>query len=197
MNAVTHAAGSVIGPGGAHATDPGLLAAVLRPYRENCKYLQSAEVTAAGDPADGGRVTARCTFVIPESCYIDDTGHFNSVEFNICYNQMLYYTVAKTVQERLAQPFARWTMDDYWSRQLADFLITDFRSSFKRAMSGRFFHGALEITDIAEWAGSDLRDALVVLRTTCRYWDERGGASAGEVRVAITNPPAAAEDTRT
>ncbi|GGK86753.1 FcoT family thioesterase [Mangrovihabitans endophyticus] len=172
-----------------HADDPPLLAAVLRPYRANCKYLQSAEVTADGEPGDGGRVTARCTFTIPESCYIDDTGHFNSVEFNICYNQMLYYTVAKSVQERLVQPFARWSMDDYWARQLADFLITDFRSSFKRAMSGRHFHGELEMVDIAEWGGSDVRDPLIVVRTTCRYWDDRGGTSQGEVRVAITNPP--------
>ena len=37
-------------------------------------------------------------------CCIDDTGHFNSVEFHICYNQTLYYTVAKSVQERLVRP---------------------------------------------------------------------------------------------
>lgn len=66
--------------------DPSLLAQVLNPYKAHCKYLKSAQVTKEGDPHDGGRVIGRCEFSIPQSCYIDDTGHFNSVEFNICYN---------------------------------------------------------------------------------------------------------------
>jgi len=132
-----------------------------------------------------------CEFAIPESCYIDDTGNFNSVEFNICYNQMLYYAVAKSVREKVLEPFARWTMDDYWARQLADFLITDFRSSFRHAMQGRFFRGRIEIVDVAEWDGSDIRDSLVVVRTVCRYWDDHGGECHGEVKIAITNPPLA------
>lgn len=173
----------------AYPNDPELLALVLRPYRPNCKYLLSAELTAHGEPVDGGRLTASCEFEIPESCYIDDTGHFNSVEFNICYNQMLYYTVAKAVRDKAVRPFAHWTMDDYWQRQLADFLITNFQSTFRRAMRGRRFSGELEIVEIAEWGGSDLRDPLLVLHTRCRYWDEHGGTCSGEVRVAITNPP--------
>jgi hypothetical protein len=138
---------------------------------------------------DGPRLTASCDFEIPESCYIDDTGHFNSVEFNICYNQMAYYTIAKAVKEKLVAPFSSWSSEDYWTRQLADFLITDFRSAFHSAMGGRHFHGEFELLEVIEWAGSDIRDPLVVLRTGCRYWDDRGGECHGEIRVAITNPP--------
>ncbi|MEY9992097.1 hypothetical protein ABIE67_004129 [Streptomyces sp. V4I8] len=171
------------------ANDPDLLAKVLRPYRSHTKYLQSATLTVSQDPVGGARISAACEFEIPESCYIDDTGHFNSVEFNICYNQMLYYTVAVAVREKLVAPFSGWTMDDYWTRQLANFLITDFRSAFKHEMRGRVFRGEIEFADIAEWDGSDIRDPLVVLRTKCRYWDEYGGACQGEVRIAITDPP--------
>ncbi|ONH31469.1 FcoT family thioesterase [Pseudofrankia asymbiotica] len=170
-------------------TDPVLLDQVLRPYRQHCKYLRSAVVRAVPDSTGEYRVRAECAFEIPYSCYIDDTGHFNSVEFNICYNQMIYYTIAKTVQEKLAPPFSSWMMDDFWRRQLSDILITDFRSEFRRQMSGRRFVGYLNITGTAEWEGSDLRPALVVLRTACGYSDDAGGECRGTVTVAITDPP--------
>lgn len=173
--------------------DPGLLHRVLTPYRaKQCEYLQSAEVRALGQPPAATRITAFCTFEIPESCYIDDTGHFNAVEFNICYNQMAYYLTAKSVKEQLVEPFSRWNLDDFWHRQLGNILITDFRSAFRVPMHGRKFRGEVEVTDIAEWEGSDVRDPLVVLRTKCRYWDEYDGDSHGEVTVAITDPPAPA-----
>ncbi|MFG2337331.1 FcoT family thioesterase [Streptomyces yangpuensis] len=177
-------------------TDTELLARVLRPYREHCQYLKSCEVTGGTGDGDGGAdgpLTARCTFEIPESCYIDDTGHFNSVEFNICYNQMLYYVIAKSVQDGLLESFAHWSMEDYWQRQLADFLITDFRSTFKRAMRGRHFSGEIQILDVVEWEGSDIREPLLVVHTACRYWDASGGNCHGEVKIAITHPTTAVQ----
>jgi hypothetical protein len=176
------------------SSDQDLLDRVLRPYRaKKTEYLRSAEVSVSPKMDIAGEVcmSAVCRFEIPESCYIDDTGHFNSVEFNICYNQMLYYSVAIAVQEKLIPPFAEWTMDDYWNRQLANFLITDFKSAFKRPMHGRSFHGEIEFPEVVAWGGSDVRDALIVLRTTCRYWDEQGGECRGEVRIVITDPPEA------
>ncbi|WP_405949713.1 FcoT family thioesterase [Streptomyces prunicolor] len=170
------------------ATDEVLLEQVLKPYRLNCQYLKSAVVKLADRPGEAGRVSASCHFEIPESCYIDDTGHFNSVEFNICYNQMMYYVIAKVVKERLLEPLSSWSMADYWSRQLADFLITDFRSSFRRAMRGGKFSGEFEILALTEWEGDDLHEALLIAQTSCRYWDENGGNCHGEVRIAITNP---------
>ncbi|MFI2641547.1 FcoT family thioesterase [Streptomyces sp. NPDC018610] len=170
------------------ATDEELLEQVLKPYRLNCQYLKSAVVKLTDRAGEAGRVSASCEFEIPESCYIDDTGHFNSVEFNICYNQMMYYVIAKAVKERLLEPLSSWSMADYWSRQLADFLITDFRSAFRRAMRGGKFAGEIEILDLAEWEGDDLHEALLVAQTSCRYWDENGGNCHGEVRIAITNP---------
>jgi hypothetical protein len=170
------------------ATDEVLLQQVLKPYRLNCQYLKSAVVKVTDRPGEAGRVSASCEFEIPESCYIDDTGHFNSVEFNICYNQMMYYVIAKAVKERLLEPLSSWSMDDYWSRQLADFLITDFRSAFRRAMRNGKFSGEIQILDLTEWEGDDLHEALLVAQTSCRYWDENGGNCHGEVRIAITNP---------
>jgi len=168
-----------------YPTDRALLAQALRPYRAHCRYLKSATVTAAGDPAGGGRISVAGEFEIPESCYIDDTGHFNSVEFNICYNQMFYYLAAKSVVAGLAAPFSGWTMDEYQRRQLSDFLIVDFRSTFRRSMRGRRFSGEVAVVSITEWSGSDLNKPLAFVHTECRYWDEGGGRCHGEVRLAI------------
>ncbi|MGW6540873.1 FcoT family thioesterase [Streptomyces sp. NPDC055051] len=51
--------------------------------------------------ADGRPLTGSGMFTIPEPCYIDDTGHFNAVEFNICYNQLAYYTLAAMIRDRV------------------------------------------------------------------------------------------------
>jgi hypothetical protein len=171
-------------------TDEALLHRVLTPYRgKGCEYLKSAEVICEGDVADGGRLAAECTFEIPESCYIDSTGHFNSVEFNICYNQMAYYTIAKSVQDGLLEQFRHWTLDDFWRLQLGDILITDFRSSFRSQMRGRRFDGELTIVDVARLDRSDQWAPLVVLRTDCRFSEPSGGRCSGGARIAITNPP--------
>ena len=45
---------------------------------------------AATKGKDAGLISAKGRFSIPDSCYIDDTGHFNAVEFNICFNQLAY-----------------------------------------------------------------------------------------------------------
>jgi hypothetical protein len=172
-----------------YPSDDELLSRVMRPYKsKNCVYLKEAHVQVRDKDQD--QVTATCQFEIPESCYIDDTGHFNSVEFNICYNQMAYYLVAKCVKDRVISPFSEWSLDDFWTRQLGDILITDFRSAFRTQMRGRFFQGELEMTEVISWEASDIRDPLVVIRSRCRYWDEFGGDSHGEVSIAITNPPA-------
>lgn len=173
-----------------YPTDEPLLHRVLTPYRaKQCEYLKTVDVICDGRLGEGGRLSAECTFEIPESCYIDDTGHFNSVEFNICYNQMAYYLIAKIVQDGLAEPFNQWSMEDFWHRQLGDILITDFASSFRVQMRGRFFKGGMDILDVVAWDANDIRDALVVVKTFCHYYDEHGGDSKGHVTAAITNPP--------
>ena len=82
------------------ASDEDLLPRVLTPYKDHCRYLLTAEVSAL----PGGLSRVRSTFAIAESCYIDDTGHLNAVEVNIAYNQMMYYLVAKSVKEGLLAP---------------------------------------------------------------------------------------------
>ena len=161
--------------------DEVLLEKVLKPYKANCKYLKSAELIQEGDPQNRGRVIGRCELSIPESCYIDDTGHFNSVEFNICYNQMTYYLIAKSIKEGLMASFKSWTMDNYWSKQLSDIYIVNFESSFRRPIQSSKFWGEIEFTNIR------VRSGMMYIVTKCRYWDDKDGNCSGNVKLAIVN----------
>jgi hypothetical protein len=161
-------------------TDEDLLVQVLRPYKANCKYLTSAELSVRSD-----RVSAQCSFGIPESCYIDDTGHLNAVEVNIAYNQMMYYTVAMAVREGLIEEFRPWTLDDFWRHQLPDILIARFSSHFRKPINARSFLGEMEFRSVERRAPGG--NPLIIADTSYRYWDTAGGRSDGEVTLAIVN----------
>ncbi len=166
--------------------DVALLARVLRPYKPHCRYLRSVAVTVEPHVSGGVRVVARCELSIPESCYIDDTGHFNSVEFNICYNQMVYFAIAKAVQGQLLPAFAGWSIEDFWRKQLPDILITRFESCFRRPVNARRFYGEVSFAKTRASAGA----AIMLMRTNCRFWDDHGGHCDGHIMLAIVNPPA-------
>jgi hypothetical protein len=168
----------------AHETDRELMDLVLRPYREHCKYLKGAVL----EVDDDHRLTASGPFEIGESCYIDDTGHFNAVEFNICYNQLAYYLIAKSVAEGLLPALGQWTLADFWRRQLPHILITEFRSKFIRQMQGKRLSGSVSVTKVLQLEKSDRWDQLTVLQTSCQFWDQTGGRSRGGATIAITNP---------
>jgi len=110
------------------AISDAFVADILKPYRKHATYLKSAEITQFSEKAlrDSNSeeilVTGIGKFSIPESCYIDDTGHFNAVEFNICYNQLAYVVFAKCVDAGL--------MHQLWSANLQQY-IPSF-SEFKR-----------------------------------------------------------------
>lgn len=169
--------------------DARLLQRVLLPYKPHCRYVQQAAVRLAQDADEGPRVVARGELTIPQSCYIDDTGHFNSVEFNICYNQLVYFAIAKAVEQQLFDAFAGWNIDDFWRKQLPDILITRFESSFRRPVQPHHFHGEVSFGPPRS-AGSA---SLLLLRTRCRFWDDAGGLCDGQVALAIVNAQTAGQ----
>lgn len=165
------------------ANDSVLMGHVLRAYKPHCQYLKQATLSPDGDLASGQFLASEASFNIPESCYIDDTGHFNSVEFNICYNQLMYYTIAKSVKEKASSFFDSWTLDQFWQKQLPDILIVDFKSKFKRPINPRAFHGSMEFTKACHGPG------FLHMTTQCRFWDDSSGFSEGAVNLAIINAP--------
>ncbi|NJR74114.1 MAG: hypothetical protein HC773_11550 [Scytonema sp. CRU_2_7] len=117
-----------------------LLDVFLEPYKENCKYLNHAHFQYTepshfvheSTSAHQGLWLIKADFSIPESCYIEDTGHFNSVEFNICYNQLFYIMIAYLLKNKLFEVMKDWDLETYKRRQLSDFLIVRFSSTFKK-----------------------------------------------------------------
>ena len=162
--------------------DAGLLRDVLRPYaKPKTGYLKSATVNVTGDLA-----SAQGDFAIPYPCYIDDTGHLNSVEVNICFNQLMYYLVAKCVQERAVPALVGWTMDDYWAKQLPDMLIATFTSRFRRPIDSSSFAGEVSFGEFSERNRSR---PIQIIDMPWRFWDADGGLADGEVRMAMVEPP--------
>ncbi len=161
--------------------DPTLLKQVMKPYKDNCQYLKTTNLTTEGILSDGEYLTGNAQFSIPESCYIDDTGHFNAVEFNICYNQLMYYTIAKAVKEQAAEMFDDWDMETYWRRQLPDILIVDFKSSFKRPLNSNEFFGEIE------FISSRAIKSFQYINTLIRFTDGENGYCEGAVKLAIIN----------
>lgn len=166
-----------------------LLDTFLKPYKENCKYLKNAQFQypVANDLIEKTKGDIRslwfikADFSIPESCYIDDTGHFNSVEFNICYNQLFYIMIAYLVQHQLWSAIKDWNLETYKFRQLRDFLIVKFSSTFKKPINSNHFQGALSINKVS------VRGNLIMLKTSCAFYDDNGGWSEGDVTIAILN----------
>jgi hypothetical protein len=161
-----------------------LLGLVLRPYKPHCRYLKRASIAAEGED----RVTARGQFAIPESCYIASTGHFNAVEFNICYNQLAYTLMAACIEHKLVRPLAHWSMSEYKERQLPDFLIVSFGSEFRSPMQADRFEGVVTIERVSVRRGS------IFMKTSVRFDDHRGGRSRGEVMFAILNGASGREE---
>jgi hypothetical protein len=165
------------------AVSQGLVNSFLSPYKPDCRYLKRAEFQFIDGETPSTQADSwliRGDFSIPESCYIDDTGHFNSVEFNICYNQLFYIMVAHLVQHRMLEALQDWDLAMFKRRQLSDFLIVKFSSTFKQPINSRAFQGTLLIDRCS------VRSNLTLLKTSCAFYGQTGW-SEGEVTIAVVD----------
>src|SRR5690606_7427355 len=120
-----------------------LLTAVLRPYRPECRYLK--EVTFEDPPVPGGMPSARGWFEIPKAFYIEDTGHFNAVEFILCFNQIGYMLTAHCALSGAFPLVGVWSLDRFTANQLPNVLIVDVDVAFPRGIDARGFSGVVSI----------------------------------------------------
>ncbi|BBY65598.1 hypothetical protein MHEL_38410 [Mycolicibacterium helvum] len=163
--------------------DAVLLNRTMTPYvGKNTVYLKQATVERRGDA-----IVATGDMGFESSCYIEETGHFNAVEFIISYNQLFYYTLAASVRDQLIPELSAWTMDDYWQRQLPSILISKMGSRFRRPINARSYRGVLTITDI------EFRERsrpLLALQTTIEFSDDSVGSAVGDVEIVLVDLPA-------
>jgi hypothetical protein len=179
------------------AISSAFIAEILQPYRDNAKYLKAAEIThvraksaveaVASVDETAGLMTGRGHFAIPESCYIDDTGHFNAVEFNICFNQLAYvlfgHCVASGVMPRLIPSWetrVRLSYADYKRHQLPSMLIAKLEGRFSQQLDSRDFFGELTLNRVSA-AGR-----AYFCFTSIAFSDAQGVKSRGSVVLAFS-----------
>lgn len=158
--------------------DPEFMKLALRPYRTHATYLKKAYVEIDEDAGTLG-LSARGEFSIPESCYIDDTGHFNAVEYNICYNQLGYVFYAYCVQQKLIAELDDYDIDTFWEKQLPNWLILKINSGFRRVLNAKKFYGTWGIKSVKKM------QAITYMDTFCTFNDDGRGESTGEVFIGI------------
>jgi hypothetical protein len=166
-------------------------AEILKPYRANATYLRSAEITHFTDKAsivsgsaDQRLVTGFGHFSIPESCYIDDTGHFNAVEFNICYNQLAYVLFAKCIDAGLIHRLRTGKIDvislpDFKRHQLPAMVIVSLESRYYKQLDSTNFTAELTINKM-----SPVGSAWFFF-TTITFADREGIKANGSVVLAF------------
>jgi hypothetical protein len=158
-----------------------LLDEILSPYKESCKYLKKMYIDYLGT---ANTVVGRGEFSIEETFYIQDTGHFNSVEFNICCNQLGYVFFAYCIQEGILPELQSLDLATYKRLHLSGFLILEFFSSFRKPMHSRQFYGTLSLDQISE------KKNLWLFDTSFKYYDDLQGRAEGRVLSALLKPTA-------
>jgi hypothetical protein len=167
-------------------------AEILKPYRANATYLKSAEITYVNDKAasapgtaDQKLISGKGRFSIPESCYIDDTGHFNAVEFNICYNQLAYVLFAGCIDAGLMQKVRVGgggipSMGEFKRHQLPAMMIVSLESRYFKPLNSKDFTAELTINKISAVGNAWF------LFTTITYSDSEGVKAKGSVTLAFS-----------
>ncbi len=159
----------------------GFIDKVLIPYHDHCHYLKKVSFKEDKDN-QANSIVAEGEFSIMESCYIDDTGHFNSVEYNICYNQLTYMFLAYTIKNGMVPELQHYSLDLFFEKQLSHILIIEFHSHFKSPINARHFFAAFGIKEIAH------KTNFTLVKTYCNFNDNDNGKSTGEVTLAILHP---------
>ncbi|MEI7714530.1 MAG: FcoT family thioesterase [Mycobacterium sp.] len=159
-----------------------LLARVLEPYAcKGSRYLIDATCRATEDS-----VLAYGNFSIGDSSYIRSTGHFNAVEWVLCFNQLAYSAFAPAILNGEIAALRGWSIDDYFNYQLPSMLIKNTASRFKRPINAQKFSARLLCKDFEV-----IERTWPYLKVPCaiEFWDEQGGAASGEVELAALNIP--------
>ncbi|MGD8913598.1 MAG: FcoT family thioesterase [Candidatus Thiodiazotropha sp.] len=176
--------------------DIGFLNQILYPYRATgTDYLKSTWINSneISDAKTQNQPIISTTglFSIPKSCYIKDTGHFNAVEFLICFNQLAYSTFGhmvntnffkkKTIENikpHCRKVLAQIGIETYIEEQLSSMFILKSITRFKKKINAKQFSGHLSVNKIL------YRNNTIFIDTSCIFIDETDGYADGDVQLA-------------
>ncbi|MGB8407419.1 MAG: FcoT family thioesterase [Mycobacterium sp.] len=162
--------------------DVALLDRTMTPYAgKGTVYLKRATAERRGQTVIGTG-----DFGFQQSCYIEETGHFNAVEFIISYNQLIYYVLAASVRDGLIPELSNWDLADYWERQLPSVLISKMATRFRQPINSRSYRATLTVT------GIEFRERsrpLLALQTNIEFSDDAIGSVYGDIEIALVDLP--------
>ncbi len=160
--------------------DNDFLLKALKPYSsKEAVYLQEASVLSLGKLRSNSNYIVQGKFSIESPCYVDETGHFNGVEFVICYNQIGAVSLAYATQNKLLLCLQDLTVEDFYILYMSGIYITRLESTYKSLINPKEFSCKFEV--IKERKGS----RLSILKTLVEFSDPQGGIASGKVDLAI------------
>lgn len=171
------------------AVSPEYLAQTLDCYFPHVRYLQNARIecgelgetfeTELGDCV----ALARGEFTSPPAWYIRDTGHFNSIEFNLCYNQLAFVLVGQCIERGAVSALsAQLPRHEFRERMLPDLVISRYSVNFERPMQALNFCASLGIVKVISKMGR------LFLQTRCQVGPVHGRWCArGDVMLAVVH----------
>ncbi|ATB30099.1 FcoT family thioesterase [Melittangium boletus] len=161
-----------------------LMDLVLAPYLPPCRYMKQAFARVPDTASANSSLVLHADFVIPSSCYINSTGHFNAVESNICVNQLAYLLFAWSLRGAKDHPFSAevgpFDMETFREKQLPNMWILSLQTSFRRAINPHGFQGTIEWTHATR-----TRTKLLLLEMSFRFSDGERGQAEGQVKFGI------------
>lgn len=131
--------GGFVCEGVSNVVSQDIIQRLLDPYFPSCRYLKGAVL----DSDD--RLGIRGEFSIPSSCYVEGTGHFNAVEFVMCFNQLTYVLFGAAVDRGLAPELKVKTLDEFVDVQLTNSYITRSKMSFRKVIDPKEFNGSIYV----------------------------------------------------
>lgn len=165
---------------------------ILDCYLPHVRYLKAAHVEFGerGEPFEselGGCVAvARGEFRSVPAWYIRDTGHFNSIEFNICYNQLAFVLVGQCIERGVVSALsAQLPKQEFRERMLPDLVISRYSVNFERPMQALDFCASFGIMKVISKMGR------LFLQTRCWVgpaqdrWCARGEVMLAVVRSVV------------
>ncbi len=154
---------------------------ILTPYHDHCHYLKNLDVHI-NEHNGVKELVGKGNFGIASSCYIDDTGHFNAVEFNICFNQLAYTFFGYCILKNLIPELNMYKGEIFFQNQLSHLLIAKISSSYKTEINAKKFKGEIGIKSLSK------RSTGTFVNTYCNFEDGINGKSTGEILVVLLNP---------
>ncbi len=176
----------------AYEIEQGFLDKILKPYHStSTDYLKSTHINLNTTHIKDTPILITGRFNIPQSCYIKDTGHFNAVEFLICFNQLAYTAFGYMINNRFfdnnpingitpqcKKIMAGINIATYFDKQLSSMLILKTTTRFKRVINAKHFTGILSINSFS------YKKNTVFISTSCIFKDDNKGYADGDVLLA-------------